>query len=195
MPVVPFIIDDKFLSDARDKALRFALNHYSDWASNDECEDLVQEAMMTMYNRVHEGTLTELTSNLSTLVIGFVKNIAKKKKSKQSTIATAMPFSQDEDDVPDPVAIARAREAVSRWHDTENDTESAQLQNAVLDIVEHMTEPCRSILWAYYWEGKTMKEIAEELNYSGKDVAKSQKSRCMTKLKTAMEEIRNQLRS
>ena len=62
-------------------------------------------------------------------------------------------------------------------------------------LVQNMNEPCRSILWAYYWEGKSMSEIANENGYTGKDVAKSQKSRCMTKVKTAMDDIYKQMRS
>ena len=69
------------------------------------------------------------------------------------------------------------------------------LQEKIRKLVENMADPCKTILWSYYWEGKKMKEIADVLNYSGKDVAKSQKSRCMAKVKIAMEEIRNKLRS
>ncbi len=58
-----------------------------------------------------------------------------------------------------------------------------------------MADPCKTILWAYYWEGSSMREIATMMNYANARVATTQKSRCMTKVKTAMEEIFNNMRS
>ena len=46
-----------------------------------------------------------------------------------------------------------------------------------------MTEPCNSILTLYYWDEKSMKEIADLKEYSSADSAKSQKNKCMNKLK------------
>lgn len=49
-------------------------------------------------------------------------------------------------------------------------------------VVEELTEPCKSILTLYYWERKSMAEIAKANGFSGPDSAKTQKSKCMNKL-------------
>lgn len=102
-----------------------------------------------------------------------------------------MPDAGDGDDFP-PVDIAVARDAVDRWHD--EDEELEQLQDAVREIVENMNEPCRSILWAYYWDGKNTRTIADEQHYSNARVAITQLSRCRTKVREAMTDIINKLR-
>ena len=197
MPEVPFTIDNKGLMKVRDEVLRFVSSRYSS-LSHDDCEDLSQEAMLVMYKNVRDGRLTRLTSNLTTYVIGIVKNLARAKSRQLSRDAEGAGQQEpdDEDSGPAPVDLGIAEEALRRWQDAEmGDDSQAELERAVQELVEHMPEPCRTILWAYYWEGKSMREIAAENNYTGKDVAKSTKSRCMTKVKKAMTEIRNRLRS
>ncbi len=194
MTTIPFSTDSRFLQDVQDEALRFARKEYSFWASDEDCQMMVQNSMFTLFNKVHNGTLTELTCNLKTYVIGILKRIAKNQASKKSK-QPLLTFENREVDELDPIDFAMTSVALERWQDKENDEFQEQLQEEVRKLVENMDDPCKTILWSYYWEGKKMKEIADVLNYSGKDVAKSQKSRCMTKVKEAMTEIRNKLRS
>ena len=49
-------------------------------------------------------------------------------------------------------------------------------------VVEELTEPCKSIVTLYYWERKSMEEIAKAKGFSGPNSAKTQKSKCMSKL-------------
>ena len=185
MTTIPFSTDSRFLQDVQDEALRFARKEYSFWASDEDCQMMVQNSMFTLFNKVHNGTLTELTCNLKTYVIGILKRIAKNQASKKSKQPLFI-FENGEDDELDPIDFAMTSVALERWQDKENDEFQEQLQEEVRKLVENMSDPCKTILWSYYWEGKKMKEIADVLNYSGKDVAKSQKSRCMTKVKEAM---------
>lgn len=61
--------------------------------------------------------------------------------------------------------------------------ECSEREAIIRQAVNTMTEPCNSILTLYYWEDKSMKEIAELKDYKDADSAKSQKSKCMSKLK------------
>lgn len=47
--------------------------------------------------------------------------------------------------------------------------------------LRELSEACRKILYAYYYDELSMKEIAIKLNYSNADTAKQQKSRCFSK--------------
>ncbi len=190
---IPFSRDSRFLQDVQDEALRYARKEYSFWASDDDCKMMVQDSMYTLFDKVHNGSLTVLTCSLKTYVIGILKKIAKKRASEKSK--ELLLFEQGDDDAQDPIEFAMIPMVLERWQDKENDELQEQLEEEVRKLVENMDDPCKTILWSYYWEGKKMKQIADVLNYSGKDVAKSQKSRCMNKVKEAVTIICNRLRS
>ena len=44
-------------------------------------------------------------------------------------------------------------------------------------------EPCRSLLRAYYHDDKSMQQIAVAFGYTNPDNAKTQKYKCLTRLK------------
>ena len=194
MPRVPFTIDSRFLEDVCTAVLQEARKRFG--SSGLSPEDLTQEAMLVTFEKVHNGTLTRLTSSLKTYVIGVLKKKgleAQRDKSKFASIPNLPKKSSD--DVIDPVDIGTAQNAIDRWLNKDSAEEQDELQSAVYDIVTNMADPCKTILWAYYWEGNSMREIATMMDYNNARVATTQKSRCMTKLKTAMEEFLNNIRS
>lgn len=194
MAEVPFTTDDKFLEDVSTAVLQEARKRYG--SSRLSPEDLTQEAMLVTFEKVHNGTLTRLTSSLKTYVIGVLKKIgleAQREKTKFVTVKNQS--GQSSDDAIDPVDIVTAQKALDRWHHIDVDEERDEMQKAVYDIVVNMQDPCKTILWNYYWEGNSMNEIAAAMNYNNARVATTQKSRCMTKVKTAMDEILKRMRS
>ena len=52
MATIPFSIDSKFLQEVRDAVFLFSRKHCAAWATEDDCEDLTQEAMIKMYQQV-----------------------------------------------------------------------------------------------------------------------------------------------
>ncbi len=194
MPRVPFTIDSRFLEDVRTAVLQEARKRFG--SSGLSPEDLTQEAMLVTFEKVHNGTLTRLTSSLKTYVIGVLKKKgleAQRDKSKFASVPNQS--GQSADDVIDPVDIGTAQNAIDRWLNKDSVEEQDELQSAVYEIVTNMADPCKTILWAYYWEGNSMREIATMMDYNNARVVTTQKSRCMTKVKTAMEGIFNNMRS
>ena len=62
--------------------------------------------------------------------------------------------------------------------------DAADYRAAIIkEVVDNMGEPCEPLLMSFYWEKKSWAIIAEELEYSGADSAKTQKSKCMGRLK------------
>ena len=194
MPRVPFTIDSRFLEDVRTAVLQEARKRFG--SSGLSPEDLTQEAILVTFEKAHNGTLTRLTSSLKTYVIGVLKKKGLEAQRDQSKFASIPNLpKQSSDDVIDPVDIGTAQNAIDRWLNKDSVEEQDELQSAVYDIVTNMADPCKTILWAYYWEGNSMREIATMMNYANARVATTQKSRCMTKVKTAMDEIFNDMRS
>ena len=62
--------------------------------------------------------------------------------------------------------------------------EERELHYEQLDAaLEQIGEPCRSVLKAYYHQDKSMQQIATEFGYTNPDNAKTQKYKCLTRLK------------
>jgi len=59
-------------------------------------------------------------------------------------------------------------------------TEQKQLQVAF----KTLGQKCKEILTLFYYRGYDLEDIMNELNYTSKDVVKSQKSRCIKSLKS-----------
>ena len=51
------------------------------------------------------------------------------------------------------------------------------------DAMNKIGEPCKSLLNAYYMSKKNMQEIASEFGYTNADNAKTQKYKCLVRLK------------
>ena len=130
MPKVPFTIDNKFLADVREAVLQYAYKRFG--LSGLDIEDLVQEALMTMFDNVQSGKLTGLTCNLKTYVIGILKNIASMKLREMKPFVGDINQSDDEDTV-DPVDLEVAKAALRRWQ--ENDGQTELKENTVHQLI------------------------------------------------------------
>lgn len=190
MAIVPFT-DNRFLEKLRKSVLQYARKHYG--KSDLSPEDLTQEALTRVFEKIKSGNLKKITCNFKTYVINVLKNVAREQRREASHLAGTNLLTEDDDDdnVLTPIDLGIAQEAIRRWLTKDNDEEQEELQNAVHDIIVNMAEPCKTILWSYYWEGNNMKEIAKMMDYNNADVAKSQKSRCMSKVKLALVESFN----
>ena len=69
----------------------------------------------------------------------------------------------------------------------EDELEHHEKQNADFNLMEatmaKIGEPCKSLLEAYYIHKKPMQEIAEFFGYTNADNAKTQKYKCLVRLK------------
>ena len=57
-------------------------------------------------------------------------------------------------------------------------------EHIIRSLVEQLGAPCAPLLIGFLWKNKSMNELAQELGYSSADSAKTQKSKCMNKVKT-----------
>ena len=69
----------------------------------------------------------------------------------------------------------------------ENEIEAHEKQNIEMSLMEkalsRIGEPCRGLLEAFYIQKKTMPQIAEAFEYTNADNAKTQKYKCLLRLK------------
>ena len=134
--------------------------------TTDQAADCYQQAFMILYENVLSGRLHTLTASLKTYLFAVGRNVARRQMGGPTVVAW------DEQ-------TAATRPDVGGWEEEEQLNER---QQTVADQLQVLGEPCRTLLRLFYYEHRTMRQIATALGYKNEDVAKSQKVRCMKKL-------------
>ena len=131
-----------------------------------DIEDIYQETIISLYENIQNNKLSKLTSSLKTYLFA----IGKFKILKQLNKPT-FPYSQDN--------VILVSEEMKVFEAEVNEERQKTLKKSWAQL----GDKCQQILELYYYKGKTLDEIQKDLNYSSKDVLKSQKSRCLKQLK------------
>lgn len=129
--------------------------------------DAFQDAVVCLYNNIIKGRLENLTSSLKTYLYAIGKNIVRKKLQQ--------PIALDKDDLW--IIENLKAEPVDHFAASER-------QQFVARLMDTIGEPCKTILRLFYFKGFTMEAIAKALDYKNENVAKTQKLRCLTHLKS-----------
>jgi RNA polymerase sigma factor (sigma-70 family) len=128
----------------------------------DDAEDILQEAVVVLWERVRAGTF-EYQAKLSTFLYATAKNIWFRRLARQRR---ELPAADDTLDMaaidPNPLEELEENERVL----------------AVQKAMEKIGNPCRDLLLLYYWEERPMEEIARALGFANADTVKSKKYQC-----------------
>lgn len=135
--------------------------------SHDDARDIFQEAMIVLYEKAISGNF-ELNCLLKTYIYSVCRRLWLKKLSQQQFNTAKVEML--EDTVP-----------------VEEEMENHEKLNANYTMMEmalsKIGEPCKSLLEAFYLSKKNMQEIAERFGYTNADNAKTQKYKCLMRLK------------
>lgn len=133
--------------------------------------DIYQDAIIALRENAINGKLDNLKSELKTYLFSIGKHMiykALKQKQKVYLVDENVEFDNLKKDKDFSIDLV------------EGLTEKQQkLQKAF----KSLGQKCKAILSLFYYRGFTIEEITKELNYSNKEVTKSQKSRCLKSLK------------
>ena len=148
--------------------------------------DLFQDSFLAVYNNIQSGKLTEgnLTSSLQTYFMSVGKYSLMANDRKTHTLGQeSLDRGMNVDDEGNQYTTKRVQKGID---DLQSDEvyyhEKTELEDYTERMVGSMGHPCSELLTLFYWEKKSMEEIAHEMNFSGADSAKTQKSKCMKKL-------------
>lgn len=143
-------------------------------STDEDAADIFQEAMVVLFNKSQSSDF-RLTCNLGTYLLAISKNLWYKKLQQNSRSPLQWMDNGEEEHAEgnektylDDLNVHHEREA-----------HFEQLNSALSQI----GEPCRSLLMAFYHNDKSMQEIAAEFGYTNPDNAKTQKYKCLTRLK------------
>ena len=133
----------------------------------DDARDIFQEAMIILYEKSRLETF-HLTCQIKTFLYSICRRLWLKRLHQLQKFNPAIELKE---------------EIVS----VEEDLEVHEKKNAdfllMEDAMSKIGEPCKSLLEAYYIQKKTMPEIAEHFGYTNADNAKTQKYKCLVRLK------------
>ena len=135
--------------------------------SADDAKDIFQEAMIVLYEKARSGTF-ELSCQIKTYIYSVSRRLWLKKLQQANRysgdIGNAETVVQVEDDI--------------EGH-TRRDAEFEMMEKAIVSL----GEPCKSLLEAFYLQKKNMQEIAASFGYTNAENAKTQKYKCLMRLK------------
>jgi RNA polymerase sigma factor (sigma-70 family) len=134
--------------------------------THDDYEDLLQEALVILWERVRAGKF-EYSAKLSTFLFGTVKNIWLRRLARARR---EIPTDLQDEEQRDPSLSAL---------DTLIENEETR---AVRDALEKIGEQCKKLLLLFYWEECSMEEIAKRLGFANAESVKSKKYQCKKSL-------------
>jgi RNA polymerase sigma factor (sigma-70 family) len=145
--------------------------HWLQSAGGDEADaaDVFQEAMVVLFEKARSEDF-RLTCKIGTYLFAICKHLWYKKLEQRKRMPGAGIVNPEDHDA--------AYEDDIKVHE-EREEHYAQLDVAL----DALGEPCRSLLRAYYHQDKSMQQIAQDFGYTNPDNAKTQKYKCLMRLK------------
>lgn len=133
----------------------------------DDARDIFQEAMIVLFEKAKSDSFV-LSCRLQTYLYSVCRRLWLKKLQKQSRFNPSIELIHDIVPVEDELELHEQKEANFKL-----------MENAL----QKVGEPCKSLLEAFYIEKKSMPEIAASFRYTNAENAKTQKYKCLVRLK------------
>ncbi|MFV0605072.1 MAG: RNA polymerase sigma factor [Niabella sp.] len=134
----------------------------------DDAKDIFQEAMVVLYEKARSGSF-ELNCQIKTYLYSVAKRLWLKKLQQSNRYVNELG-----DDSMANVSVEEDLE--------EHDTKDAEYEMMHVSIAK-LGDPCKSLLEAFYFQKKSMQDISEEFGYTNSENAKTQKYKCLMRLK------------
>ena len=133
----------------------------------EDARDIFQEAMIVLFEKAKQESF-ELSCQIKTFIYSVCRRLWLKRLQQQSRYFPAFEIIKETVPVEDELEVHEKL-----------DIDLTLMENALNKI----GDPCKSILEAYYIQKKSMPEIAETFGYTNADNAKTQKYKCLLRLK------------
>ncbi|MBD0331439.1 MAG: sigma-70 family RNA polymerase sigma factor [Chitinophagaceae bacterium] len=133
----------------------------------DDAKDIFQDAMIVLFEKARSANF-ELNCQIKTYVYAVSRRLWLKRLTEQNKFLLT-------GDHEEPLVQA------------DNDADEYEQRNLELSLMERainsVGEPCKSLLEAFYMQKRSMQEIAASFGYTNADNAKTQKYKCLMRLK------------
>lgn len=161
--------------------------------NTDDMDDAYQEAFIRLQQHILTERLT--ADNIQKSVLAYFKTIGRYVALEMINQRNKGQNQTDEDEDTDAIDIKEELEfsddpmddepqSSNQSFDPNDDMDTQERERIIRSLVEQLGKPCAPLLLGHLWENKSMEILAQELGYSNADSAKSQKAKCMKKVKT-----------
>ena len=136
----------------------------------EDVDDILQEGIIVFYEKIRSADF-KITCSITTFIYSVCRNQwlkALKKKSLNIAFSDTHETFEIDDNELDNEAVLNER------------------QHSLKEALNKLGDPCRSILMFFYYEKLSMDKISERLGYTNADNAKTQKYKCLNRLKSMM---------
>lgn len=147
----------------RDEFISWAVRNYQ--CPEETAKDIYQVIIVIFYENIMSGKLVSLQSSVKTYLFAIGKN---KLFEYQASLRKQQNFQE-----------AFIKEPVEETFAEEKEEIYAMLEVAM----QELGEPCKTLLVYSYYKNYSTEEIAAALNYKSTDSAKTQKYKCLVRLK------------
>ncbi len=135
----------------------------------EEAKDIYQEAFIVLYENLQQSTF-ELTCKIKTYLYSVSRRLWLKRFNFKVKYQAELKDSEEYILVDEDNTIEKAVAEEMRF-------------NIMEDALNKLGEPCRTILIDFYINDFNMVQIAEKMGYTNADNAKTQKYKCLMRLK------------
>ena len=136
--------------------------------SEEDAKDVFQEAIIVLYDKINKGDF-KLSSRLQTYIYSVCRFIWLKKLNSNARLTTSLYHELEET-----LAV-------------EDDLEESEAKEMQFHLMEEslslLGEPCQTIIQDFYIHDLSMQEICEKFGYTNANNAKTQKYKCLQRLK------------
>ena len=161
--------------------------------NTDDMDDAYQEAFIRLQQHILTERLT--ADNIQKSLLAYFKTIGRYVALEMINQRNKGQNQTDDEGDADTIAIKEELECPDDLMDDEpksseqsfdpnDDMDSQERERIIRSLVEQLGKPCAPLLLGHLWENKSMEILAQELGYSNADSVKSQKAKCMKKVKT-----------
>ena len=135
--------------------------------SEEDILDVFQETVIIYYRSLTEGKLEDLEVSVKTYIYAIGKNLMLKRYQR----------SEREVSLKDNEGV----EEIDLSFDTEE--QAGHIKSILDEAIDSLGNPCSRILTLFYYYRYSMEAIKLEMGYNHEEVARTQKSRCLKKLR------------
>lgn len=142
--------------------------------------DVYCRAILVFREKTWAGAFNDYKEvHLKTLIFSIGKNVYREELRKEQRHAAIHTYSEDPDNVFSDAQADLSTEYYEQFFKESTNEVTLRLKKAL----EEIGEGCKKILMMRIVYGCSMNEIAEEMSFKNTDSAKTQKNKCLKKLK------------
>lgn len=160
----------------RNDFIYWAMRHFS--CNEEVAKDVFQVAITIFYENIVSGKLTKLSSSVKTYLFAIGKNKLHENQVARERDLRIQQYEQEK------IKSGFQLESVAGETTEEKEAMFGMLEKAMNEL----GEPCRTVLELYYYKDMSIEDIAQKMDYKSSDSAKTQKYKCLTRLKKIVQE-------